>query len=349
MEQLPPPRQPQGMDKTAMLLMGLLLMGMFGYQTFIYAPAKRKTDARKAKEQAELEKEQAKAGLAPVGSATPAPVDSRLVAQGGSAQEPAQVQEPRQAVQVAATGHEHKEGISFSTAEHEITLNTAGASVDALILKNVKETVYMPKQSAEADARKPDAYQPLRNYGVETVRSFALEPQDHPSLAYQNWRHRELSGGNHAFSIETPDGKLRITKTYLKPGLPAASDEGEAPRDFHFFLRVKVENISPDPVDFGYRLNASAGMLEQEVGRSSYGQETALATIDNFGKIDDLEVTSVRGFEALGPKSEDVTLSKSEGDTEIAYFGLVTKYFAAVIVPTEGRKPTWSLPTASCS
>lgn len=322
-------QKPPGVDKSGLIAVLAVMALMFGYYAFVYVPARRDWE-EKARAYQEWQRSQAAAvdsqegarqggEAAAIDSEAPTAAGEREPA-GAGAEEP----EPRPAVA-------RDEAVPFATPEHSVVLSTAGASLRSLTFKHIRESVYAPVQSREADLREPELFQPLHLYHPE-VRSYALLPLD-PKLAdvaTRDWEHRALEGGGVEFTTRLRGG-LVLKKTYLPPEAPpAAEDEEERPKLYHMRLRVEVVNPTDAPQQFGYYLYGPAGMVEQDLGRASYGHEYVLAARDPEGRLTS-EVDVIADFEKVGVP--DVSVSG-----QVAYWGLATKYFTALAIPAKGTE-----------
>jgi YidC/Oxa1 family membrane protein insertase len=319
------------LDKQSCTMMALLMAAVFGYYTFIWYPQQVEAENQYQAELAEWHERNPgnlPGQVAPVGSGQVAPVGSSGSVAGVDSGVIVENNDPP-----PPRGNPNDDAIVFQTGEHDVVLSTRGASVQHLTLRNVMGSVYRPSQSAEADKAPLTPFEALHPY-VNDVHSFAIEPTGGglDYVAKTDWRHETVPGGGHRFSLTLENG-LVLTKTYLPPVEPAASDDpdDETQRLFHFRLRVEVRNASSVPKTFGYHLNGPAGMVEQEVGRSSYGIEYALANRGEDGKTIELESSSVMGFESIGSPDEKIT-------GPVHYFGTVTKYFTAVVIPVMNGK-----------
>ncbi len=322
MQNTPGQQQPPALDKGALITMGVLFALMFGYYAFYYAPAMQDWQEKDLRYREWLRAQE----TAQVDTSDAAEVDTatRADAKDGE-QRPKTAKKPPKAAPPAVKD----ERIPFETPEHAAVLSTAGASVHSLTFKNILGSTYAPVQSREADRRKPEPFQVLHLYDAR-VRSFALRPLDdaHADVATRDWSHRPLEDGGHEFTTELDNG-LVLRKQFLPPEAPAGE---EAPRLYHMRLRVIVENPTDDAQQFGYMLYGPAGMVEQELGRASYGHEYVLAARDEAGRVEaTIDVTT--DLEKVG--SPDVTVGG-----RVSYWGLATKYFTALAVPTQGTRVT---------
>lgn len=323
-------QQQPPVDKTGLIAVLVVMALMFGYYALVYAPARREWE-EKARDYQEWQRAQAAQVDSQLdANGDVAPTDSEALAQGGErggdGQGASGAEEPAPTPTVA-----RDEAVPFETPEHAAVLSTAGASLRSLTFKHIRESVYAPQQSREADLREPELFQPLHLYHPE-ARSYALLPLD-PELAdvaTRDWEHRLLEGGGVEFSTRLRGG-LVLKKTYLPPEAPpAAEGEDEPPKLYHMRLRVEVINPTGAPQQFGYYLYGPAGMVEQDVGRASYGREYVLAARDPEGQLTS-EVDVVADFEKA-----DATKVSVSG--KVAYWGLATKYFTALAIPDEGTE-----------
>lgn len=328
-----------GCDKNGFILILVLTGLMFLYHQFVYMPKVRKyQEDLKAWQQRQDEKQkEQEAQAADVDSETTAPVGTKTTTV-GEGKEPKEPKAGPTTAQ-APTDNPHQDGIAFEAPNHDVKLSTAGASLASLTFTDAKdpavlETTYAPKQSAAMDARKPGLLTVLHPY-IDQVRSFALTPTDEDLkwVATADWAHTKGPDGSQVFTLKLPNG-LVLRKIY-EPPLPAteAAEEGKTPQLYHFRLRVEVENPTGAAVKFGYYLNGPAGMVEQEAGRAGGGQHAVMASETQDDEIDDVDTSRVTKLDTLNAPSETL---KPENNEKIAFWGLTTKYFAAVVAPLEG-------------
>ncbi len=320
------------MDKQGLVVIGLILLAWIGWQTQVRGPElKRYQEEYAAWEEGQRKKAEEEAtrngGAAPVDSAGVAAADTN-----GSAAPPPGVE------QVVST-HPHVDGIAFETPEHALTLTTSGAAVETLTFKDVLDTTYVINTREVPDhdpARERQPLRILRPYGVEGVRSFAVEPLD-PALAEfarGDWRHEALEGGGHRFSLLLPNG-VQLTKTFTPPTqqpLVQGQVEGDRPRLFHFDVSVEVKNTRSEKVPFRYRLLGPAGMVDDSGDTRTAGVSAVLAARpEPTAKV---EVETLMASEAEKVDGPDLTLGSGQAGA-VTFFGLTTKYFAGVVIPQE--------------
>ena len=222
-------------------------------------------------------------------------------------------------------GLRHEDGIPFEapgerafSARH----STRGAAVEALTFTTIKESTF--KLIDGGGARELKLFQPLRAYDAR-VRTLALvSPAAEKDLDALDWAHEALADGAHRFTRVLPDGDVTITKE-LRPvhGKDA----------YHFELVVGLENAGEVERRVGYTLYGPAGMLEQNFARSA-GVEAVLATRDQHDVVDPKVTVAAQIAERKTPLQQ----VEASAGTRIAYFGLRTKYFAAMIVPRGERR-----------
>jgi YidC/Oxa1 family membrane protein insertase len=296
------------MDKQGFIVIGLILAAWMGWQW------------NQARLRAEWIKTHPEALQGPDGTA---PEQSSSVA----------APETRAETPVAAPPqdlpkHEHVVGIPFETPQHLIELNTLGASLDTLTLKEILDTSYVARAPDDHDdARAPVPFLVLRPFrGAEAARSLAVEPLD-PKLAEVaagDWAHEALPGGGHRFWLDLGNG-IRLTKTFTPPEVPTEKD---AATRYHFDVTVEVTNTTGAPVDFAYRLHGPAGIVDDS-GDSRTGVLSAAAGVRTGSKL------AVHTVTAADAQQEKAFARPSDQD-DLTFFGLTTKYFAAVVLPREG-------------
>lgn len=311
--------EPRPLDKGAYVALGVLLLLMVGYQVFVYGP--QYEDWKKKKERFDVAA--AAQETAAVDSGTVAEVDTTTLAQAEPGADQPEAPPP------VANGDPapHDDAIAFETPAHTVRLSTAGASLQELTFKEIYETTYAPEQSRAMDLRKPAPFRPLHPYQQREL-ALAVRPLD-PALgdvATRDWHHEALPGGAHEFSTTLANG-LRLVKTYRPP--VTAPEGAEPERLFHFDVELRIENTTGAPQRFGYLLNGPAGMVEQESGRYSYGLQHVIATRE--GDEVEAEVDAVRSLKKVGEPE-----AQTSGD--VGYFGLASKYFTAVVIPTGETK-----------
>jgi YidC/Oxa1 family membrane protein insertase len=307
------------MDKQGLIVIGIILAAWVGWSV------------HRQKERAEWLAAHPEAAAtdsstpAAVGTPTTATPSTTTLAEAGTP--PAA---PAAPVRPAGPVAPHLDGIAFATPQSDLTLTTRGAAVETLTFKSILDTTYVAVVTPGVDPnRKRVPLEVLRPRAeVEgKVASFAVEPLDpqHPEyaeLARGDWTHEELPGQGHRFTLDLPDG-VRLTKTYT---LPAPAAEDATPR-YDFDLDVTVENTTDHPVDFAYRLLSSAGMVDDSGDRRNLGQQAVIAhRQDGKTKLETLAASSAKRTD--GP-DKDI-------QGEIPFYGLETKYFAAVVIPDEG-------------
>lgn len=296
-------------DKKVIAIVAVLIAAYFINQRYFYGPrlaqweAEQRELAEKERERLAAEAEREPGDAAPVGSVAPVrPIE------GDPERQPERpVEEPRDAVA--------EKKVPFVTSRHEIVLSTRGATLESLTFDDIHASTYRPLSRGQ-EAPPKAKFTPLHPYaGAEAVRSLALVPQEsqHAAAIARNWTHEPLPAG-HRFRLRLPDG-LVLTKTYL----PA--EDGEA---WHFRLVVGIENEGQQALPFSYWLNGPAGMVEEDAGRSSLGQQAVVGHAHE-GKPA-LEVVQSSELEQVEQPDRAVS-------GEIFYYGLATKYFAALVLP----------------
>lgn len=316
------------MDKQGLVVIGLILLAWVGYQVFVRGPQLekwRQEDIAWQEEQRKRAEEEAarNGGAAPVDSAGVASADTN----GGAA--PVVVERP--------TAHPHVADIAFETPEHRLTLTSAGAAVETLTFKDILDTTYVITtkglEGHDPD-RKRAPLQIMHPYAVKGVRSFALEPLDATlaEVARGDWAHRELPGGGHEFSLQLPNGIL-LTKTYTPPQRRA--DDGASKDDerdlYHFDVAVEVKNTSREPLEFRYRLLGPAGMVDDSGDTRTAGVSAAIGLSPAPGEKIDVETLAASSAE----KVDGPDLNVAQGQGQLTFFGLTTKYFAGVVIPQQ--------------
>jgi YidC/Oxa1 family membrane protein insertase len=259
-----------------------------------------------------------------------------------------------------AQANPRKDGIFLETPELRLELSSSGASVRAATLTQIDESTYLPVQSGDADSRKAEKFQLLRpilgDDGRPRVASFATglvgAGWTRDRIARTEWAHEALPGGGHRFTLDV-EGGLRLVKTYTVPPPPTEDDIKRGDRRFDIGLSVAVENHSGQQVTAAYTLEGPTGMVDQSSDRAVRGQQAAIGRTTS-GKVD---VETLAATKALDLERADLAVVVPEGTAErLTFFGLETKYFAAVVLPTSvspqraevrgalpallGRKPT---------
>lgn len=319
------------MDLKAWVMMGGMALMAFAYMNFIYIPQQQEWQK---KQQARAEAEASKSpspsgspGASPAATpgaspASTAPLASASTAPQGSATAPAPA--PAGPLEAAET-------FAFETPSHTIKLSSRGASLEDLTFKDIHESTFAGVQSAEADKRKAELFHLIKAFvpAEDGVLGLAIEPESYKDARKQIWTHTPLPGGGHRFSLVLPE-QWRLEKDYLPPD---PSTDGEAENPFHFRLVVRVVNMATVPRDFGYWLHGTAGIVNQDVGRGSYGVEAVVAGRDADGSVD-TDMESATGFDEEDYGKPQVELAASAKDkVTVAYHGLVTKYFTSMVVP----------------
>lgn len=314
------------MDKQGLVVIGFILLAWIGYQALVKAPADREYyEQLRQWEEAQLRHAEEQADAAAV--------DSAGVAAPGT-DRPA-TREP-EAAAVSRPEHPHAEGIAFETPEHALTLTTAGAAVQTLSFKDILDTTYVIDTRSVSDhdpKRERRPLQILHPYEkVPEVRSFAVEPLEPALLEFArgDWAHEALPGGGHRFSLLLPN-RVLLTKTYAPPAVRA---EG-AGRAYHFDLRVEVKNVGDGPVEFGYRLLGPAGIVDDSGDTRTAGQTAVLAA--RPAPAEKVELEKLAASSAERTDAPDIVAPPGE----VTFYGLMTKYFAGVIIP-QGDAPTAS-------
>lgn len=318
----PPPgeKPPRAMDLKAWVMMGGMALLAFAYMNWYYIP-KQQEHLRKQRERAAAE---ASKNPSPTPGASPstAPTTSGSAAPETSAAAPTPA--PAQPLAVA-------ESYAFETPSHTIKLSSRGASLTDLTFKEIRESTFASDQSAEADKREAQLFHLIKPFLPEEdgVFGLAVEPETHKDARKQVWTHSALPGGGHRFSLLLPE-QWRLEKDYLPPD-PAR--DGEAKNPFHFRLVVRVVNLATVPRDFGYWLHGTAGIVNQDVGRGSYGVEAVVGARDSGGDVG-TDMETANSFDEDEYDKPQIELNASAQDkTEVAYHGLVTKYFTSMVVP----------------
>lgn len=237
-----------------------------------------------------------------------------------------------------AQANPRKDGILLVTPELKVELSTSGASVRAATLTNILESTYLPVQSGDQDARKPEPFQLLRpilgDDGRPRVASFATGPVatgwTRGRIATTEWAHEELPGGGHRFTLDV-EGGLRLVKTYTLPPPPTDDEAKRGEKRYDIGLSVAVENHSGQQVTAAYTLEGPTGMVDQSSDRAVRGQQAAIGRTTS-GKVG---VETIAATKALDLERADLAVVVPEGTAErLTFFGLETKYFAAVVLPT---------------
>ncbi|MEZ6185228.1 MAG: membrane protein insertase YidC [Planctomycetota bacterium] len=305
------------LDKTALFWLALIMLGFFGYQQFYYMPRYRAWQAeqeQKAKDEADrLKREQ--------GEQTPG--DPASV---GSDTAPPPEEQPEEQDPVGPA-----ETFSFVTPEHDMVLDSEGATLDDLTLRNVLGSTYAMVQTSEADERPRTPFHVLETWDRRR-RSFALAPLtgDETDLdASQGvWHHEALESGGHRFWITLPSG-VQVEKRFLPPE-PWTSGDGEERPSFHFTLQVRVTNQSGETKNVGYRLNGPVGIRNDNTSGRAWGSHV----LAGFKVDDDVDYTWERGHSLTDPK-EPFDFEREE-QAPLSFFGVGSHYFAAAVVPTSG-------------
>lgn len=318
----PPGEKPKsGMDLTTWVVLGAMALIAFGYLNFVHIPKVQ------AWQKAEAERRAAEAAASPSPSASPgsspAPLDSASAASPESASAPASAPPPEASVAV----------FPFETPAHRMVLSNRGASLLELTFKDIRESTFAPKQSSEADEREAQLFRLVEPVLPEKdgVFGLAVIPEGFPEAASAVWAHSGLPEGGHRFSLRLGAG-WELQKDYL----PASATEGEAERSFHFRLVVRVVNHAQSEQELSYWLQGTAGLVNQDLGRSSFGIEAAIGERERS----DGEVTA-RVKAAPYDKDDLDELYVEVASTPelgVGYYGLVTKYFGALVVPLEGTE-----------
>lgn len=229
---------------------------------------------------------------------------------------------------VAAQGsHE----ITFTTKTITAHLAREGASVDSLFFNEFKEPSFKPLAERDPPLSELGPFVELKTFDPR-LRSFALESNSaNEALEKEPWLHEAIEGG-HRFTRVLPDGDLVVTKEYLLA--PATTEEY---KDYHFILRVKVENRGEKVHTFNYALLASAGIVEPTTS-------SPLPVEAVIGRRDDQGGFSVEKRGALDTW-KDVRDGKpplrvqAGGGNRIGFYGLVEKQFACVVIPQDEKLP----------
>jgi YidC/Oxa1 family membrane protein insertase len=140
-----------------------------------------------------------------------------------------------------------------------------------------------------------------------------------PTLGDMNWtwENRDAKSREQAvFSVVVPNTKIKITKTYeLKP------------TDYHIGLTIDIVNLDDkDGMKFRYQLMGARGLPIEGGWYTSTHRSAVIGRVDNRGglwrELEDAPRISTRmgGDEVL------------QGDGFIQYGGVITQYFAALIV-----------------
>lgn len=337
----PPGEKPaRAMDLKAWVMMGGMALVAFLYMSFIYIPKQQEwQEKQREREQAEAS---ATPGTSPVDSGTSA-VGSGGLATGSSpaatGSSPSAVDSGTTAAQTSAAAPvpagplAPAKTVAFETPSHTMKLSTRGASLEDLTFKAIHESTFASVQTAEADKRPAELFHLIKPFLApeDGVFGLAVEPED---KAYRDarsrvWKHTPLAGGGHRFSLVLAD-QWALEKDYLPPN---PDQEGAAENPFHFRLVVRVINKAEVPRDFSYWLHGTAGIVNQDMGRGSYGVEAVVAGRDADGSVD-TDMESATGFDVEDYGTAEVTIAASAKDKiSVAYHGLVTKYFTSMVVP----------------
>jgi YidC/Oxa1 family membrane protein insertase len=332
------------MDLKAWVMMGGMALMAFAYMNFFYIPQQQEWQEKQRKRaEAEASKSPSPGtspGTSPAASpgASPsgtAPTTSASAAPETSAAAPT----PAPAGPLAAA-----ETFAFTTPSHTIKLSSRGASLEDLTFKEIRESTFASVQSSEDDAREAQLFHLIKPFlpAEDGVFGLAVEPESYKDAKKQVWQHSALPGGGHRFSLVLPE-QWRLEKDYLPPD-PA--QDGKAENPFHFRLVVRVVNLAEVPRDFSYWLHGTAGIVNQDVGRGSYGVEAVVAGRES-GDVD-TDMESANSFDEEDYGKPQVELAASSKDkTSVAYHGLVTKYFTSMVVPLKEtrfeRAEGWAL------
>ena len=239
----------------------------------------------------------------------------------------------------AAQANPHKDGIVFETPELALELSTAGGSVRSATLKNVLESTYLSVQSGDADAREPKPFQllrPLRDRAGQDLpaASFAVWPigsgWTRERAVRTDWAYEALPGGAHRFTLDAGGG-LKLVKTYAPDALPPAPTDEKTDKRYDFSMTVAVVNESTQPMTVAYALEGPLGVVDQSSDRAVRGRQAAIG----LKARGDLDVSTKSATDAVDLERPDLAVSLPSGDdaASLTFFGLETKYFAAVVLP----------------
>tara|TARA_R110002072_G_scaffold88152_2_gene198534 strand:+ start:1723 stop:3819 length:2097 start_codon:yes stop_codon:yes gene_type:complete len=329
------------MDLKAWVMMGGMALMAFAYMNFIYIPQQQEWQKKQqARAEAEASKTPAASPSATPGtSPTASPVGTASVTSASTAPQTSAVLPPAASPLAAA------ETFAFETPSHTIKLSSRGASLEDLTFKAIHESTFASVQSAEADKRPAQLFHLIKSFipAEDGVLGLAVEPETYKDARKEVWKHSPLPGGGHRFSLVLPE-QWRLEKDYLPPD---PERDGKAENPFHFRLVVRVVNMATVPRDFGYWLHGTAGIVNQDVGRGSYGVEAVVAGRDASGSVD-TDMESANSFDEEDYGKPQVELAASAIDkTTVAYHGLVTKYFTSMVVPVKEtrfeRAEGWAL------
>lgn len=243
----------------------------------------------------------------------------------------------------AAQVNPHEDGIILETPELRLELSTAGASVRSATLKNVLESTYLPVQTGDADSREPKPFQLLRpmldDQGRPRVASFAVAPVaagwTRERAARTDWAHEALPDGGHRFTLDV-EGGLRLVKTYGLPPPPMDDEIKRGEKRYDISMKVAVYNTSGQEVTAAYSLEGPTNMVDQSSDRAVRGQQAAIGRRVNGS----LDVSTIAATKAVDLERPDLSVSIPSGaQGALTFFGLETKYFAAVVLPPELTSP----------
>jgi len=211
-------------------------------------------------------------------------------------------------------------------------LDTTGATIATLQFNDLKESSFKPVSASDPPVSELGPYQLLRPW--DKAESFALtvpKSADMPEeLDKVEWLYTEIPGG-HRFTRVLPDGELKVTKEYLLP-TPVPGNEYS---DYHFILRVSVENLGAKPRIFGYTLYGPAGLIPPTTS-SQLPLQAVIALKDEHGGFSAERKSFTDVFSDVKDKKPSLN-KQAPGGNRISFYGLVEKQFACAVVPLDEK------------
>lgn len=233
--------------------------------------------------------------------------------------------------------HQKPEDWTLTTETMRVKLAAEGGTVETLTFLDdpktsgsMRESSFTPVAPHDRAISELEGFQLLKTWDPG-VRSFALESKlANEPLGNVGWLHQAIEGG-HRFTRVLPDGDLVVTKEYLLA--PPTKDNTYS--DYHFLLRISVENRGEKSRSFNYSLLGPAGLIEPTTS-SPLPLEAVIGHRDEAGGYATEEKAAADIWKGWKDKETPLKVQAS-GGTRIAFFGLAEKQFACVVMPGENR------------